>query len=438
MSGFGDILKVVGEYGRFQKWLVVLICIPNFLTPFHMFGQVFISMDVPHHCNTSWIRAISPNLTIEQELNLTIPRKPDGSLDECCRFRPVEEDIESIIKYGLNSTEKCQQGWVYPSELKPTLVTEFNLVCDRKDLNDISQSIYMGGLLIGALVFGPLSDRVLPSSARWLITKGKIKEAKEILQKAASINKRTISEEVLNQLTPEEKVKSGNILDLFKIPHLRNMTLIMAWVWFADSFVYYGVSLHVGDFGLDIYLTQLIFGAVEIPSRVSCIFLLQWLGRKKCQAAWLLLGGIVCVLIPVVPKDFPVIVTVLAVIGKSALGASFSTTYLFSAEIFPTIVRQSSLGLCSMSARVAGIIAPLVSLLEKYHPAIPMSLFGSSALIGGILCFFLPETRNKDLQDVTSQTLSSRRSKKAFNINCEKGAREEGRHVPEFTQDTYL
>ncbi|KAM6452936.1 solute carrier family 22 member 13-like isoform 1-T1 [Liasis olivaceus] len=546
MSGFGDILKVVGEYGRFQKWLVVLICIPNFLTPFHMFGQVFISMDVPHHCNTSWIRAISPNLTIEQELNLTIPRKPDGSLDECCRFRPVEEDIESIIKYGLNSTEKCQQGWVYPSELKPTLVTEFNLVCDRKDLNDISQSIYMGGLLIGALVFGPLSDRigsrlsilltllimgsfgvgaglaphfyvyialrffvgaafagisismaalssewvgpsyrpraliithcanalgqmalaglayfirdwrrfqiagsapafalffyiwVLPSSARWLITKGKIKEAKEILQKAASINKRTISEEVLNQLTPEEKVKSGNILDLFKIPHLRNMTLIMAWVWFADSFVYYGVSLHVGDFGLDIYLTQLIFGAVEIPSRVSCIFLLQWLGRKKCQAAWLLLGGIVCVLIPVVPKDFPVIVTVLAVIGKSALGASFSTTYLFSAEVFPTVVRQSSLGLCSMSARIAGIIAPLVSLLEKYHPAIPMSLFGSSALIGGILCFFLPETRNKDLQDVTSQTLSSQRSKKAFNINCEKGPREEDRQVPEFIQDTYL
>ncbi|XP_053119448.1 solute carrier family 22 member 13-like [Hemicordylus capensis] len=548
MTEFGEILKAIGEFGRFQKWLVLLMCIPNFLTPFHMFGQVFIVRDVPHYCNTSWIRALSPNLTTKQELNLTLPRKPDGSFEDCSMYTPVQEDIESIRKYGLNATEKCQDGWVYPSQPKPTLLTEFNLVCDRKNLNDISQSIYMGGLLAGALVFGPLSDRigsrwmilltlllmgsfgvgagfapnfyiyvalrfivgaafagisismaalssewvgasyravaqiithccnalgqmalaglayairdwrlyqivgsapvfalffyiwVLPNSARWLLTKGKIKEAQKVLQKAASINKRTVPEELLNQLAPEKKVKSGNILDIFKMPHLRKMTLIMAWVWFADSFVYYGVSLHVGNFGLDIYMTQLVFGAVEIPSRASCIFLLQWLGRKKCQAAWLLLGGIVCLLIPAIPKDFPVIVTVLAVIGKSALAASFSTSYVFSSEVFPTVVRQTSLGLCSMSARVAGILSPLVGLLDMYHPAIPMVLFGSTALIAGILCFFLPETRNKDLQDNTAKSSSKQGSMKAVNTSFKNGPveqKEDGQTV-ESVKSTHL
>uniref|UniRef100_A0A670ZXC3 Solute carrier family 22 member 13-like n=1 Tax=Pseudonaja textilis TaxID=8673 RepID=A0A670ZXC3_PSETE len=465
----------------------------------------FLVNDVPHYCNTSWIQAISPNLTFQQRLNLTIPKRTDDSLDECSRFTPVDLDIETIMKYGLNSTQTCEQGWVYPTMKVPTLVTEFDLVCDRRDLCDISQSIFMGGLLAGSLIFSSLSDSrmsilvalfimaffgciislashfyvyialrfivgtalagisisvatlssewvgpsyrpqaliiihcanalgqmalagiayfvpdwrlfqitvsapaflvffyswVLPSSARWLITKKKMKEAKDSLLRAAAANNRVISEDVIDQLAPERKVPSKCILDLFKKSYLRNMTLIMAWIWFVDSLVYYEVSFHVGDFGLNIYLTQLIFGAVEIPSRILSIFLLQWIGRKKCQSTWLVLGGIVCVMISVLPKEYPLIVTVLAVIGKSSMAAAFSTTYLFSAEIFPTVVRQFGLGFCSTFARVAGILAPLLGILAKYHLAIPMFTCGSLALIAGILCFFLPETCNKDLQDL--------------------------------------
>lgn len=36
---------------------------------------------------------------------------------------------------------------------------QYDLVCDREDLNDISQSIYMLGLFLGSMIFGPLSDR---------------------------------------------------------------------------------------------------------------------------------------------------------------------------------------------------------------------------------------------------------------------------------------
>lgn len=74
---------------------------------------------------------------------------------------------------------------------------------------------------------------------------------------------------------------------------------------FADSIVYYGLSLSVTDFGLDIYLTQLAFGAVEFPARISCIFLLEWFGRKKVQAGLLLVSGVLCLIIAGIPEGEP-------------------------------------------------------------------------------------------------------------------------------------
>lgn len=67
----------------------------------------------------------------------------------------------------------------------------------------------------------------------------------------------------------------------------------------------------------------------------------------------------------------------------------------------PVSRRQTGVGLCSMSARVAGILAPLVRLLGQYHRAIPMAIFGSAPVLGGLLCVLLPETRGVDLADDT-------------------------------------
>ncbi|XP_057254270.1 solute carrier family 22 member 13-like isoform X1 [Pezoporus wallicus] len=507
MTESGDFISALGEFGLYQKFLVLLISISLLLNPFQMIGQVFMVLDEPHHCNTSWIRAIGPNLTEEEQLNLTLPRDADGAYEQCSMYSPVDWDLDSIVAYGLNATEKCSSGWVYPSAQAPSLLTEFDLVCDRKDLNDISQSIYMLGLLLGSIIFGPLSDRigrqpvflicmlirglfgvgtafvphfyvymafrcvvgaveagimiialvlatewvgvshrskavlithccfaigqmivpglgygirnwrllqiagsapvfalffyiwVLPESARWLVIKGRIEEAKKVLQKAASINKRTLPPELLEQLKPEAQPKPGSTLDLFRKKHLRKVTLIMTCTWFADSLVYYGLSLNVSGFGLNVYLTQLAFGGVELPARFSCIFLLQWFGRKKTQAVLLLLSGLMCLVITGIPEDQPVVTTILATIGKLTATASFSTSYIYSAELFPTVIRQTGVGLCSMSARLSGIMAPLMLLLKRYHRAIPMAVFGSVTMVVGLLCFLLPETRGTDLAD---------------------------------------
>ncbi|NXB40229.1 S22AD protein, partial [Eulacestoma nigropectus] len=97
--------------------------------------------------------------------------------------------------------------------------------------------------------------------------------------------------------------------------------------------------------------------------------------------------------------DQPVAITVLAIIGKFTATASFSTSYVYAAELFPTVIRQTGTGLCSTMARVAGILAPLIIPLDQYHRAIPMAIFGSIPMVVALFCILLPETRGVDLAD---------------------------------------
>lgn len=71
---------------------------------------------------------------------------------------------------------------------------------------------------------------------------------------------------------------------------------------FAASTLFYGLSLNIGSFGLDIYVTQLIFGFVEIPANMGTWPTIQHFGRRICEASFLFFGGVSCLLTLVVPK----------------------------------------------------------------------------------------------------------------------------------------
>lgn len=72
-------------------------------------------------------------------------------------------------------------------------------------------------------------------------------------------------------------------------------------VRFANVLVYYGLSLNISDFGMNIYLTQMIFGLVEMPARTITLFTLNR-SRKISQLAFLAVGGTACLLTIFIPS----------------------------------------------------------------------------------------------------------------------------------------
>ena len=52
-------------------------------------------------------------------------------------------------------------------------------------------------------------------------------------------------------------------------------------------------------------------------------------------------------------------------IGKLGIAGSFGTIWVFSSELFPTVLRNSGMGASSLFARIGGIIAPYIANLVR-------------------------------------------------------------------------
>lgn len=242
----------------------------------------------------------------------------------------------------------------------------------------------------------------MDESPRWLWANGKKKESVTIVQKALKFNNSPVNIDPSNyidkapQTENQSQSEEAGMLDLFKTPRLRKMTLNVCLAWFANSLVYYGLSLNTGSLKGNPYLILFLMGMVEIPSYVITVYAMDRLGRRSLTAFNMILGGLCCIIAANLAMGSSVS-TWFVFIGKFLIASSFALIYNYSAELFPTVIRNSAMGLGSMCARTSGALTPLIILFDSFDPKLPSTIFAVISLISGFLCLFLPETLNKGM-----------------------------------------
>lgn len=240
----------------------------------------------------------------------------------------------------------------------------------------------------------------MDESPRWLWANGRAKEAIDVIQKALKMNNCPISidsAEFLNktpQTQSKTKTEDAGVMDLFKTPRLRKMTLNICLAWFANSLVYYGLSLSTGSLKGNPYLILFIMGMVELPSYVITVYVMDRLGRRSITSFNMILGGLCCIIAANLAAGSSISIWFVFV-GKFLIASSFAVVYNYSAELFPTVIRNSAMGLGSMCARTSGALTPLIILFDSFNPKLPSTIFAVIALVSGVLTLFLPETLNK-------------------------------------------
>ncbi|XP_057699957.1 solute carrier family 22 member 7-like [Corythoichthys intestinalis] len=245
----------------------------------------------------------------------------------------------------------------------------------------------------------------LPESARWLISHGKVNPAYFYLRKCAKANRR---ERFMHDLKPEDLLKitvvenekrKYSLLDLVRTPMMRRLTLIAGSVWFGIACSYYGISLNVSGYGVNIFVTQLIYGVSEIPAKLFCLFTLRKIGRKVNQTGGLLLTALCLFCNVLIPSNMAACRTAVAAVGKMFSEAAFTVLYLYTSELYPTVLRQNGFGCCSFLARLGVAVSPLVALLDEVWAGLPKLMFSMMALVAGLLTMLLPETNNARLPE---------------------------------------
>lgn len=60
----------------------------------------------------------------------------------------------------------------------------------------------------------------------------------------------------------------------------------------------------------------------------------------------------------------------MAMVGKFCIAAAYATIYMYSSEMFPTSIRNSCMGACSMWARVGSMVCLFLKYLFQIYSQI--------------------------------------------------------------------
>ncbi|KAL7637230.1 UNVERIFIED_CONTAM: hypothetical protein RMT77_011942 [Armadillidium vulgare] len=534
-KAFDEILKYVGDKNCYQ-WKLLLLCgVLCMFSAFHNIAAVYLAATPEYVCDIPYLR--EKNLTNDQAyINISVPwvkNQKNVLTPSTCQYYDFDfseiEDPSSIE--GNKSFYKSLKligcnAWVYDrSVYLSTVVSEWDLVCDKKWIRSTTQASYMLGILMGAVICSALSDKfgrrsvsltcsvffitssiaaafsnvlitflilrfivaftshgmflcnyvlcmefvgekgrsymgsfyqnlfglgfitlnlfayllrnwrhlqlslsvptvlligyfwLLPESPRWLLMQGRENEAIKILEKVAKVNHKEfppeeklrqyldiISQEVKSRpiLSTKQKIKTAFtiMVDLVKTKNMRRRSLILYYSWFVVSMLYYGITFAGATINASIYLSVTVSSLAEIIAMIAELLFVPRVGRRSFTCFCFLLGGICVISVAYVPSALLGLNLTLGLIGVACMSVDFVLVYILSAELVPTSVRNISVGTSSMFARIGSAIAPyIVDLLGVLYYATPFIIFGILAIIAGLLCLLLPETRNKKLPE---------------------------------------
>ncbi|XP_075457234.1 organic cation/carnitine transporter 2-like isoform X2 [Ascaphus truei] len=452
MRDLDEATSFLGEWGPFQKTIFFLLSASIIPNGFTGLSAVFLAAIPEHRC----LVPSTANLS-EAWRNVSIPRQlEDGAESKCRRYKldilsnySAQGLIPGLdVEVGGIEQEKCLDGWVYSKDLyQSTIVTEVrqeeSLVCyhgcadwlqpnpgllhELGDVHCLVPHSWNGTDLQLRGSFHTWSRNSWQVSAYYILHTRCLHILCNRLHAAATVcllhqrledaacgshcSGAVLHSSMVLQDLKDQSNKAHTFFDLIKTRNICIITFLSILVWMIISVGYFGLSLNTPNLHGDPYVNCFLSAIIEVPAYVIAWLLLRNFPRRYATSSTLFLGGVVLLFIQLVPEELHILSIVLVMLGKFGVTAAFAMVYVYTAELYPTVVRNMGVGASSMASRLGSILSPYFVYLGAYDQYLPFILMGSLTVLVGIFTLFLPETHGRPLPDTIEDMLRVKRFK---------------------------
>uniref|UniRef100_A0A8C5GGD0 Solute carrier family 22 member 5-like n=1 Tax=Gouania willdenowi TaxID=441366 RepID=A0A8C5GGD0_GOUWI len=255
------------------------------------------------------------------------------------------------------------------------------------------------GLALPVLFYIPMWW-MITESPRWLLSQGRVEEAEAILKNAARKNK----VHAPNVMFGDDEIQAKeqyNIFDLIKTRNIRNTTFLLTSICTG----YTGLSITTSQLHTNPYLSCFLSALAEVPAYISSWLALQYISRRLAIVCILAVAGSSLYLIQLVPEGFSGVTIALEMLGKYAVTTGLALVFAYTAEIYPTALRNTGTGVCATVSRIGSILSPFLLTFCKYinKSCSLYFILWTLAFVSLFTTFLMPETFKKPLPQTVEE-----------------------------------
>ncbi len=303
------------------------------------------------------------------------------------------------------------------NQLAVTLGIVLSYAIDYAFADKVNGWRYMLGLGVipGIILF--IGMMFLPRSPRWLVSRGKLEEAKKLLKK---IRQKTRVTQEINAILESNQYESQRnwhlLLKKWVLPALligfginifQQITGINTIIYYAPTILKIA-GFHQASTAI---LATVIVGTVNVLFTIFALPLLDRWGRRP-----LLIGGLICMTASLFYLGFAFghqashasLLKWLALLSMVAYIAGFAVSlgpiaWLLPAEIFPLAIRGLAMSVAVSCNWLFNFLVAMsfLTLIQTLHPSGTFTLFGALSVLALIFVyFFVPDTKGVSLEQI--------------------------------------